>query len=1057
MESQDEDGSFHSSETSTSSDADAEQSASGSKPAVGVEDGAVETWSSGLSSSSDHPGCEITEAFDALKNNKNVEISGKGSLKRSLPSVDNEKVEEIPAVSDFQAQHSRNLATRKRNQRRRDTTRLKRLIRRGVLWPNATLADYHRLQENRAIAKSLPGEQREQSQKEANDAHAAFEAKRECLLKAIASGGVDASRDAQEGSSLCQAMGDRALAKENALDDGRLTPIDERATISNGLPRNNQPDHTQSLLDHETVTPKSSIGLIGKVSSSLDEIEAPSDGVKSATDRVRAADEVSFVSDGILASRPDTAIETYQTGSQKLESHKRSRLDISSSRRMVFGSLGVKVPENKEDEAKLTAKFMKDVKPLQVLRTEEASQVSALSIPRSSDNWKDKIVLMAVECCEEGIELSNPPFPFKQRWDPQQRKTFNSGNNSRRGKKRKRNDDLHYVEGVDEDTFGWEASASFGKETSAAGESTGSPLEQQERKAARIENDEHEVVTNEKLQRASDSSAPASADGEGIQDLPNLPEDISTCLPLTETMTSPGTVIAFKQLDMSEKTNWQPKISDYRTAKVDCLMEDGTLRVKLAKRDRSHKEEHFDQHTGKRFYSKFEMPGFDDNREDSGLVEVSFSELIEPKLIQAAIFQPTSRQSSFHDDCHSPRDMATVMETNYQSSPASPTPTDLELPGAVFSDGGMAGANEGVRQEIFDLIKEAGWRSSIRSGNEDDQRSEQNSPTLQDRPLSQDQLVSQHVIYREEGNSEQCPSEQFNGFNSSPPGGEVWESSKQRSSEEFIAEPSRFNDVSEIAETVPIDHNTVPHTPTQISIGNSDDAVDMKEEAHQEPSVWSERQNQTEPDDQRSPQQPSSAKPPPASVVGSAQHDGSNEKSTSSPDRPASLHELSSENEFPTLENVFSQVRSSQAISQQARPSFDPRVSDDDLTYMAKSSFESTTTKERGPQKETPSKSQSSGEDKFTGKETLFKWEDSDERDQTTPRASQRTVQPQIVDLTIPSDPADAPGDSDYIDDGTQLPTGPGWVKKTRAISSRLGSMKPRERRSTRSRSRNLY
>jgi hypothetical protein len=37
------------------------------------------------------------------------------------------------------------------------------------------------------------------------------------------------------------------------------------------------------------------------------------------------------------------------------------------------------------------------------------------------DSWLQRIDLRAVECCEEGIELSTPPFPFYHRWDPEYR------------------------------------------------------------------------------------------------------------------------------------------------------------------------------------------------------------------------------------------------------------------------------------------------------------------------------------------------------------------------------------------------------------------------------------------------------------------------------------------------------------------------------------------------------------------------------------------------------------------------------------------------------------
>jgi hypothetical protein len=35
------------------------------------------------------------------------------------------------------------------------------------------------------------------------------------------------------------------------------------------------------------------------------------------------------------------------------------------------------------------------------------------------DSWRERIDLRAVECCDNGVELSTPPFPFYQYWDPQ--------------------------------------------------------------------------------------------------------------------------------------------------------------------------------------------------------------------------------------------------------------------------------------------------------------------------------------------------------------------------------------------------------------------------------------------------------------------------------------------------------------------------------------------------------------------------------------------------------------------------------------------------------------
>jgi len=36
-----------------------------------------------------------------------------------------------------------------------------------------------------------------------------------------------------------------------------------------------------------------------------------------------------------------------------------------------------------------------------------------------ADAWRQRIDLRAVECCDGGVQLSTPPFPFYQYWDSQ--------------------------------------------------------------------------------------------------------------------------------------------------------------------------------------------------------------------------------------------------------------------------------------------------------------------------------------------------------------------------------------------------------------------------------------------------------------------------------------------------------------------------------------------------------------------------------------------------------------------------------------------------------------
>ena len=78
--------------------------------------------------------------------------------------------------------------------------------------------------------------------------------------------------------------------------------------------------------------------------------------------------------------------------------------------------------------------------------------------------------------------------------------------------------------------------------------------------------------------------------------------------------------------------NWQPIISNYRTAVVTKVSND-KIDLVLAKRDRVQKEKTYDEN-GQRIYGKFEMPEHDE--EDNGFLSLSVAELVEPKLLQAS-------------------------------------------------------------------------------------------------------------------------------------------------------------------------------------------------------------------------------------------------------------------------------------------------------------------------------------------------------------------------------------------------------------------------------------
>jgi hypothetical protein len=232
------------------------------------------------------------------------------------------------------------------------------------------------------------------------------------------------------------------------------------------------------------------------------------------------------------------------------------------------------------------------------------------------NDWENKLVIKATECIYDDIELSAPPFPFEQRWDEEadalirQRKGW--------GKKRKRKQRIQVYNGDEygeyEDGNGYDAyednmQLNYDNEWPTA---------------------EDETTNMESHQEHAEAAA--------VDDLPEMPSSPKSVADLLERDAKVGAIIAFRQLDMSKATNWQPQMSAYRVAEVHQVLDNGNLNVRLAVRDRRPKANHVDPEDGEpREYSGFEMPGMDDeDEEDDGYREVAFAELCEPKLLKHA-------------------------------------------------------------------------------------------------------------------------------------------------------------------------------------------------------------------------------------------------------------------------------------------------------------------------------------------------------------------------------------------------------------------------------------
>jgi hypothetical protein len=382
---------------------------------------------------------------------------------------------------------------------------------------------------------------------------------------------------------------------------------------------------------------------------------------------------------------------------------RRAKLDMSGARRLLFGSLGVKTPKTKADEEKLRNKFQEQAEhPKQV----EDSQPEAGPVDddHDYDSWQDKIDLKAVECCYDGVELSTPPFPFVQRWDPQQQNNYSGrGKRGGKGKRRKRNNRNFYQ---DEEFNGFDGSTDYQLDYFPEND-TGNAASGQ--KAA-----EDQIVNHDQV--LSTEKSPSEAD------LPLLPSDLSSLEVATIRNTRPGAIIAFKQMEMSENTNWCPVISEYRTCKVEKVLENGMIQARLAVRDVPLKEKKYDSETGERVYSKFEMPDSEDENEEQDVVELGFADMIDAKLVQASDVVGESLRTDWSvgkatTDSQSNQNVNLSLLENDNLTEQEDNSRDEETQDetTIHHENDAEPMSETSRREYSLLMKDAGFRSDVDS------------------------------------------------------------------------------------------------------------------------------------------------------------------------------------------------------------------------------------------------------------------------------------------------------------------------------------------------------
>ncbi|KAK6597868.1 hypothetical protein H4I96_08820 [Botrytis cinerea] len=388
------------------------------------------------------------------------------------------------------------------------------------------------------------------------------------------------------------------------------------------------------------------------------------------------------------------------TSANQLGKSRRAKLDVGAGRRLLFGALGMKNPKTKKDEDKLRNDLMKDVRVSKAVNPPEevlAQETDVLAL--DNDGWRDKVsVYRAVECCQEGVALSEPPFPFVQRWDPQQqnhrggkRKNQDQGHNedSQGSKKRKRRNGKQNYSEAQEEYFDESYQLSY-EEDVAETQSTEPPARQIE--SVELRADLEDVI-------------------QETPDLVELPEDPAT-LPNLELNT----------------------ISAYRTASVLSIDDNGNITVSLARRDRDYPVKNYDEN-GERIWGKFEMPNEeeDEEGEDNGEMDITFYELVEPKIVAPA---PVSLSTEISKNGMATDESVTLSNENidetqcshvtetqyYDTDPPVPretadiisTPRNSKL--EYLQTGALPQSiTDSAKENISHIINEAGFRSNVPS------------------------------------------------------------------------------------------------------------------------------------------------------------------------------------------------------------------------------------------------------------------------------------------------------------------------------------------------------
>jgi hypothetical protein len=597
--------------------------------------------------------------------------------------------------------HQGKASTKARNARRRNANVLSRFKEKGILPAGTTFTEFNQLNidGNTPADEALAALEAVRSRlNEAATKSDDFELRRQELLASLASGGIE-------------------VGQEISKPAPKALPVEGQDTID---------------VEMSTKTPAVDAAQSQEISKDIpsapEQRDPPSSSVPAQKEPTTEV-ELARPSAAPEAPSPDTPspspkpqLTSAQPSRAESSGSRRAKLDLGAGRRMLFNALGVRAPKTKKDEEKVRSDLMKDIRPQKISKPTEEPQtnISDELVDEDPEAWRERISYRAVECVEEGVELSEPPFPFVQRWDPQQQGWSQNGNRGGKRKKEQRNQAQYYNE---DPRASKKQKRRKGKHTYAEEqeylEASYEPSYQDEStelqyddstQMVESQNDEESQITQQLI---NDISTP-SGFSQGPEDLAPLPEDPASLPDLKDGSAKVGMTIAFKKLELSAATKWQPEISPYRTAIVIEVAENGELHLTLAMRDREQSNKIYDQETGERIYNKFEVPDDDDDpeEEDDGMLNISFGELVDPKIVQEpppnlvneAVIEEVSQQkegpgadesTTLRREEEQEAQFSHVTETSLNSDAAEP---DIEQ-----QDGQEATAEEGTQDSVDDV------------------------------------------------------------------------------------------------------------------------------------------------------------------------------------------------------------------------------------------------------------------------------------------------------------------------------------------------------------------